>query len=176
MQQLCSVLQVEQATEKYEEALAAKLGFSLEGDATESSEEATVCRRAKKRLDALRIKYVRQLERLNTEKEAELLDRTADTFFSQREAVAALLTAMDRAVPRFDQIRASAGAVREEAAEMESRRQRMAQTVEAKNVKRKKIRDLTKVTQAKPKTTGMLPAACSLVAACRSQIVSLAAC
>ena len=155
-------IEVEKATEEYEEALALKLDFSLEADATESSEEATVCRRTKKRLDTLRIKYVRQLERLNTEKEAELLDRTADTFFSQREAVAALLAAMDNAKPRFDAIRASAGAVREEAAEMESRRQRMAQAVDAKEVKRKKIRDLTKVTQSKPKTTGRKRSATSV--------------
>jgi hypothetical protein len=134
---------VEKATIQYEEALAMKLDFALDGDATESSEEAASCRKRKKALDKLRIQYVAALERLHAEKEAELLDRAADTFFAQRESVAAVLAAMDRAAPRFEAMRKSAEAVREEAAEMEDRRQRMGQAVEAKEVKRKDIRDLT---------------------------------
>ena len=78
-------VQVDKAKTDYEEALSLKLDFSLDPTATEASEESTTCRRRKKALDGLRIRYVRGLERLAAEKEAELLDRSADVFFAQRD-------------------------------------------------------------------------------------------
>ena len=78
-------VQVDKAKTDYEEALSLKLDFSLDPTATEASEESTNCRRRKKALDGLRIRYVRGLERLAAEKEAELLDRSADVFFAQRD-------------------------------------------------------------------------------------------
>lgn len=134
---------VEKATLQYEDALALKLDFAQDGNATESSHEAAVCRERKKELDKLRILYVDSLERVHARKEAEILDRAADTFFAQREAVAAMLEAMDRAAPRFEAMRKSAEHVRAEAMEMAERRQRMVQAVEAKVVEQKDIRDLT---------------------------------
>lgn len=137
-------LAVEKATSEYEDALAVKLDFALDGNATESSQDAAVCRERKKALDTLRIRYVDALERVHAQKEAEILDRVADTFFAQRESVAAMLATMDRAAPRFEAMRRTAEAAREEAVEMADRRRRMGQAVEAKAVKRLDIRDLRK--------------------------------